>query len=162
MANIWKLIQRVTYTLAAASMAIVILLIFVNVICRYVTHYSIPWCEEATRYMFIAVIFLTLNIMIAQGSALRVDIIDSYVKGNGKLILSIIQTILTVIALGVFTYSGIMLMQAGRTSISPALHIPMYLIYSLMPIGYFLSLIEVIRQEVLFVRKLKEKGSEER
>lgn len=162
MVNIWKWIQRVTYALSAACMAIVILLIFINVICRYITHYSIPWCEEATRYMFVAVIFLTLNTMIAQGSALRVDIIDNYVKGKGKLFLSIIQTILTVVALGVFTYSGIMLMQAGKTSVSPAMHIPMYLIYSLMPIGYFLSLIEVIRQEVIFVRKLKEKGSEER
>ena len=100
MVNIWKWIQRVTYALSAACMAIVILLIFINVICRYITHYSIPWCEEATRYMFVAVIFLTLNTMIAQGSALRVDIIDNYVKGKGKLFLSIIQTILTVVAVG--------------------------------------------------------------
>lgn len=162
MTKLWKLVQRITYALSAACMAIVILLIFVNVVCRYITHYSIPWCEEATRYMFVAVIFLTLNIMIAQGSALRVDIIDNYVKGKGKILLSVIQTVLTVVTLGVFTYSGIMLMQAGKTSISPAMHIPMYLIYALMPLGYFLALIEVIHQEVVFVRDQREKERETR
>lgn len=162
MTKLWKWVQRITCALSAACMAIVILLIFVNVVCRYITHNSIPWCEEATRYMFVAVIFLTLNTMVAQGSALRVDIVDNYVKGKGKVFLSVIQTVLTVVALGVFTYSGVMLMQAGKTSISPAMHIPMYLIYALMPLGYFLALVEVVHQEVVYIRGLKEKEVEAR
>jgi TRAP-type C4-dicarboxylate transport system permease small subunit len=161
MGKLWKTIQNITYTLAAACMAIVIVLIFINVICRYVTHYSIPWCEEATRYMFVLVIFFTLNIMVEQGSALRVDIIDNYVKGTGRVILSLIQTVLTVIALGIFTVSGISLMQVGMTSVSPAMHIPMYLVYAIMPIGYFLALIEVIVKEVQFLKDFTKKGDDQ-
>lgn len=160
MEKIWKWIQKVTHALSAACMVLVIVLIFVNVICRYITHYSIPWCEEATRYIFIGVIFLTLNIMVAQGSALRVDIIDNYVKGRGVVILSVIQTILTVVMLGVFTYSGLMLMQIGKTSISPALHIPMIFVYAVMPLGYFLALIEAIRQEIVLLRGLSGRKEE--
>ncbi|MDY5510048.1 TRAP transporter small permease [Dysosmobacter sp.] len=162
MGKLWKTIQNITYTLAAACMASVIALIFINVICRYVTHYSIPWCEEATRYMFILVIFFTLNIMVANGSALRIDIIDNYVKGKGVIILSLIQSGLTVVALGIFTVSGIALMQVGKTSLSPAMHIPMYLVYAIMPLGYLLALIEVVIKEVHFLKEYKQtKGSEQ-
>lgn len=161
MAKLWDWVQKTAYAVAAACMAVTIALIFINVICRYITHYSIPWCEEVTRYMFIAVIFLTLNIMVSQGGALRIDIIDNYVKGSGAVILSLVQTALIVFALCVFTYSGISLMGVGRTSISPALHIPMIFVYSLMPLGYFLALVEVIRQEVIFLKGQKEQEGEQ-
>lgn len=133
----------------------VIALTFTNVICRYITHYSIPWCEELTRYFFIGVIFLTLNIMVSQKSALRVDIIDNFVKGKKKLIVGIVNAVLTVIALGVFTLSGLSLMQVGEASSSPAMHIPMQFIYALLPIGYFLALIEVIHQQVVEIKEYK-------
>lgn len=160
MGKLWKIIQQATHALAALCMLAVILLIFINVISRYITHYSIPWCEEATRYMFIMVIFFTLNIMVAQKAALRVDIIDNYVKGKPRVVLSLIQTLLTVVALGVFTYSGIMLVEIGKTSVSPALHIPMNFVYAILPLGYFLALIEVIKKEVEFLKGGEYEGGE--
>ena len=65
MSKVWKAIQKVTYAISGFSMFAVIILIFINSLCRYIFKYSIPWCEEMTRFMFIATIFFTLNIMVA-------------------------------------------------------------------------------------------------
>ena len=161
MSKVWKTIQKVTYAISGFSMFAVIILIFINSLCRYIFKYSIPWCEEMTRFMFIATIFFTLNIMVANKAALRVDILDNLLHGTAKFILERIIALLTLAALAVFTLSGISLVQAGSMSVSPSLRIPMYYVYALLPLGYFLALIETIRQEVLAIKEFCAKRKEE-
>lgn len=105
MSKVWKTIQKVTYAISGFSMFAVIILIFINSLCRYIFKYSIPWCEEMTRFMFIATIFFTLNIMVANKAALRVDILDNLLHGTAKFILERIIALLTLAALAVFTLS---------------------------------------------------------
>ena len=113
MAKLWNIIQRISYAVAAFCMFAVILLIFINVLCRYVFSFSISWSEEMTRYMFIGTLFFTLNIMVSQNAALRVDILDNFIHNQrSKHILNLITYVLTVVALLVFTLSGVMLVQA--------------------------------------------------
>lgn len=99
MSKVWKTIQKVTYAISGFSMFAVIILIFINSLCRYIFKYSIPWCEEMTRFMFIATIFFTLNIMVANKAALRVDILDNLLHGTAKFILERIIALLTLAAL---------------------------------------------------------------
>lgn len=155
MAKLWNIIQRISYAVAAFCMFAVILLIFINVLCRYVFSFSISWSEEMTRYMFIGTLFFTLNIMVSQNAALRVDILDNFIHNQrSKHILNLITYVLTVVALLVFTLSGVMLVQAGLTSVSPSMHIPMWIIYAMMPLGYFLALIEVLRKIAAEIRAI--------
>lgn len=144
MRKVWNGIQKVTYALAGFTMMAVILLIFINVLCRYFFLYSIPWCEEVTRYMFIATIFLTLNVMVTQRAELRVDLLDNFLKGKAKFVVSRIIDLIVLVTLGFLTYSGIQLASAGKISVSPSLHIPMYFIYALIPLGYGLTMISTI------------------
>ena len=156
MAKLWNIIQRISYAVAAFCMFAVILLIFINVLCRYVFSFSISWSEEMTRYMFIGTLFFTLNIMVSQNAALRVDILDNFIHNQrSKHILNLITYVLTVVALIVFTLSGVMLVQAGLTSVSPSMHIPMWIIYAMMPLGYFLALIEVLRKIAAEIRAIR-------
>ena len=156
MAKLWNIIQRISYAVAAFCMFAVILLIFINVLCRYVFSFSISWSEEMTRYMFIGTLFFTLNIMVSQNAALRVDILDNFIHNQrSKHILNLITYVLTVVALLVFTLSGVMLVQAGLTSVSPSMHIPMWIIYAMMPLGYFLALIEVLRKIAAEIRAIR-------
>ena len=156
MAKLWNIIQRISYAVAAFCMFAVILLIFINVLCRYVFSFSISWSEEMTRYMFIGTLFFTLNIMVSQNAALRVVILDNFIHNQrSKHILNLITYVLTVVALLVFTLSGVMLVQAGLTSVSPSMHIPMWIIYAMMPLGYFLALIEVLRKIAAEIRAIR-------
>ena len=156
MAKLWSIIQRISYAIAAFCMFAVIVLIFINVLCRYVFAFSISWSEEMTRYMFIGTLFFTLNIMVSQNAALRVDILDTLIHSQrSKHILNLVTYLLTIVALLVFTASGIMLVQAAFTSVSPSMHIPMWIIYAMMPLGYFLALIEVLRKTVAELRDMR-------
>lgn len=155
MSKLWIIIQRISHAIAALCMFVLIVLIFINVLCRYVFEFSISWSDEMTRYMFIGTLFFTLNIMVSQNAALRVDILDNIVHGKGTFILDIVTYLLTIVALLVFTISGAMLVQAGFTSVSPSMHIPMWIIYAMMPLGYFLALIEVVRKIVAEIRDFR-------
>ena len=135
MSKVWKTIQKVTYAISGFSMFAVIILIFINSLCRYIFKYSIPWCEEMTRFMFIATIFFTLNIMVANKAALRVDILDNLLHGTAKFILERIIALLTLAALAVFTLSGIFLVQAGSPVVHPHPPGPHVLFLRPLPFG---------------------------
>lgn len=158
MNKLWQMIQKLSYTIAGFSIFAVIVLIFINVLCRYFFLYSLPWCDELTRYMFIATTFFTLNIMVAQNAALRADILDNFLSEKGKFILNMFSKVVTVIALAAFTYSGFQFtIVAGATSVSPSLRLPMYYVYMLMPLGYFLALIAVIIKSVEDIKEYRSK-----
>ena len=162
MSKLWSIIQRVSYAIAAFCMFALIILIFINVLCRYVFQFSISWSEEMTRYMFIGTLFFTLNIMVSQNAALRVDLLDNLIHSQkSQHILNLIIYLLTIVALLVFTASGIMLVQAGFTSVSPSMHIPMWIIYAMMPLGYFLAQIEVLRKSVAEFRDMQDSAKKE-
>ena len=91
----------------------------------------------------------------------KTETYHNLLHGTAKFILERIIALLTLAALAVFTLSGISLVQAGSLSVSPSLRIPMYYVYALLPLGYFLALIETIRQEVLAIKEFCTKRKEE-
>ena len=63
-ANQWLLIALV------AAMAV---LVFVNVVCRYVFNFSLIWVEELTRYMMVWLGFLGSGLVLRFGAHVAVD-----------------------------------------------------------------------------------------
>lgn len=153
----WKKIQDVLNGILSVLMIIVLGLIFLQVLVRYVFSYSIPWSEELSRFLFIYVIFLSLNITIREKLPIRIDFLDNALKGKAKMLLRLLVEIISGIILSVLAYSGYKLFLFGFKSSSPGLGLPLYAIYIVLPIGYALSVIETVHQIVLVAKGGREK-----
>lgn len=134
------------------------LLLFVNVFLRYVFHSSTTWAEEAIRYAIIWVTFIGSSICARRGSHVGIDIFAQLMPPLGrKIVLAAGQFISAAFMLFSTFYGWQMFALVSNTGQrSPALLMPMAIVYFSMPLGFMLSALQFIASGV---RILKEPGN---
>ena len=74
----------------------------------------------------------------------RIEIIDSYLKGKAKYIVSLIRKGIAIYVSAIFMYSGFGLIKIGAYQLSPAMGIPMSIIYGIIFVGFVLNFVSLI------------------
>ncbi|ERF78679.1 TRAP transporter small permease [Gallibacterium anatis] len=146
--NLFKKIQSILATLSAVSLFAMIVVILLQTFTRFVIFYSLPWSEELSRYLFVAMILLGFNVAISEGTLIRIDIIDNYIKGMPQIILKYTRIFAALFVNIIYVYSAYHLMVLGSFQLSPAMQIPMYFIYSIILIGFLFSLISLVIEAI--------------
>ena len=80
--NIFNKVQCFSKHLIAVCMVVMMTVIFVQTMTRYVVFYSIPWSEELSRYLYVTLTLMGVNLAVTSKQLVRIDIIDNFVKGN--------------------------------------------------------------------------------
>ena len=133
------------------------LLMFINVVMRYLFRSGLPWSEEVVRYTIIWITFIGIAMCARKGKHVAIDLFLSLINKKMGLILLIIINITSIFFCILMTrYSIKLVWQVSSSSqVSPALGIPFYIIYLCMPLGFGLS---VLRFAQNTLRLLKEKN----
>jgi C4-dicarboxylate transporter DctQ subunit len=136
----------------AAAIITCSLLLFVNVVLRYIFLAPIYWAEEFVRYLMVWMIFIGASQVTLWGGHVAVDIVPRLLSKRGNGILAFIVNGICIFFCVVLAYLSLQqmlrVMRVGQ--ISPALEIPMWLAYLSIPAGTVLMLIRFIQQ--LWVR----------
>ena len=122
---------------------ILIFVVFIQVIARYIFNSPFSWSEEIARYIQVWLIFLTSSICIRKGRHILLDYATHYFSSKIKKINEIIGNLIIMIYLFVMTIYGWKTVIAifGRQT-SPAMQIPLYLIYLALPLSGLLMILE--------------------
>ena len=135
---------------------------FLQVIMRYVFNMPLTWPEEISRYMWIWTVFFSLSYTIYLRNMLRVDVIADMLPPKVKQILDICIQALSLVIYAIFTFYSFKvyasLALSGR--VSPALRIPMYLVYSVVCIGFSLSVFRTLQLIVELFGEMRGRKSE--
>ena len=125
---------------------ILILVVFSQVVFRYVFNNSLTWAEEMARYLQVWMIFLAAAAAIRTGSHISVDYATHNLSSRYKNFLGIIIAILTILFLGIVTTYGykLFIQIYHSTQRSPAMQMPMSVAYAAVPVGGLFMLIEAI------------------
>jgi len=126
---------------------------FLQIIMRFIGA-SLPWAEESCRYLYIGSVFLSMSFTIKKGIILRVDLLLSKLP---NIIHKIVEIILQLVNIAFFifmTYYSIITVDGIKISAqtSPAMELPMYLVYMIIPIGCFLAVVRSVQQLYLVVK----------
>ena len=136
-----------------------VVVIFSQVVLRYIFSSSLPWSEEISRYAFIWMIYVGVSYGVKRQKHLSVDVITMLFNDRGKIIINIISNILFLIFALVITYYGIDIV--GRiTRESAALEIPMEYVYLALVVGMILTSIRLIQNIYKDYIKLKNNGDD--
>jgi TRAP-type C4-dicarboxylate transport system permease small subunit len=132
---------------------------FLQIIMRYIFSMPLTWPEEISRYMWIWTVFFSMSYAIKVGNVLRVDILTEFMGERLKKYLEMILQVIALIVYSIFSYYSVIVEKALITSkrVSPALRIPMYMVYFVVCIGFFLSVIRTVQ----FLVKLSANGKSE-
>jgi len=138
--------QRIEEVLLVLFSSVMVSVIFLQVVMREFGN-SLTWSEELGRYCFIWLVYIGISYGVKKQRHIKVDVMLLVLKDKGKLILSIISNILfLVFCLFVMKHgTDIALQLLGYGQKSPALKIPMGLVYLASPIGLGLASIRLIQ-----------------
>lgn len=121
---------------------------------------ALTWAEEFCRFCWIWSVFLSLPYTIKKASMLRVSVLLDVFPVKVRNSINIIVDLITTAAMLLLGYYSIGVVQgilnSGETS--PAMSWPMWIIYSIMFIGFFGGAFRGIQQAVLHIKHFDEKS----
>ena len=128
-------LTRVLRVILICLLSAMVLIMFFQVVMRYVFSNAQPWCEELTLYLSIACIFLGLGIATRKDSHLQVDFLIRMYGPRLKCLMTAICSIVAVVVMIVFAIYSLSLILQHATAKSVTLPVTMAQIYVIFPVG---------------------------
>jgi TRAP-type C4-dicarboxylate transport system permease small subunit len=151
--SVQRHMQRLENRLEAAIRAITVSLlaflcvnVFVQVVLRYLFSYSSRWTLEVSRYLMIWAVLLVSGPALKHGVLVGVDMAIMRLPPGARIwIVCLGRALMGVFSL-VVIFQAFKLMQSQweMNQLSPALEIPMPLVYLAMPVGFLLFLFYLV------------------
>lgn len=142
-------------------MAIMTILVFVQVVMRYVFSNSLSWSEELARFIFLWLSWIGASYAVKERSHFRVEMFADLLKGLPRRSFEYFVLIVWFVFSFVLTWLGtklvLFLYDTGQTS--AAMDIPMTIPYASVPVGCALMCVRLL-VEMYKIYKGEPVGSE--
>jgi TRAP-type C4-dicarboxylate transport system permease small subunit len=142
----WALLDATIDAACTISCLAIVFISFIAVIFRYVFNNSLTWSEELTRYMFIWIVFLGAAVSVRQRANIAIDLFTGRVGPRGERLLTIIERAATIAFALLVVVPGWTFVRIGMSNLSPALEIPMGVVYAAPVVGCALMIVYVLRR----------------
>ena len=115
--------------------SVMFLVVGFNVFSRYILNSSLGWADELARFVFIWVSFLGAVVAYQKNEHIGLDFVVSPIGSRKiRLFIRLLGEILVLLVLGCLVYYG-WTVAMSATNVSPALYIPMWIVYIIVPIS---------------------------
>lgn len=131
--------------LLVVSLAFTVIIVFIQVIMRYVFNSSLSWSEELCRYIFIWQVWLGASLAFRDRQHISIEMVRDKLKGRTKIIYNIIGNIIT-LGFNIFLVSyGFQLVgkMMERGVISSGMRLPLYIVYLSVPLSSLIILFRI-------------------
>lgn len=148
-------------TISGILLALMVITVLIQVLSRYVLVSAISWTEEATRYMFVWMVFLSIGICAKRGKHIRITILQSKVPQLTPYLNLLSDVVFAVVAgfCGVYGYNVVTtFMEAGQRCSSLPLF--KWQVYVIVPIGFAIAIFRLAQDFVINVKSIIEKKGE--
>ena len=148
-------ISAVDEWISVLTMLILIVVVCLQVFCRYVLQSSLDWTEEMARYMVIWSVLFGCSFAMRTGSHLELSILRNFVGDRAKKVLECISCIVCLIFSLIMIYAGMesVINIHWSEQLTPAMHLPAWIIWMAMPGGFALMGLQALLRCVDTLRK---------
>ncbi len=141
----------VDYSLGGLVAAVVVL-VLIEVLSRYVLHYSFFFSEEITRFLFIWMVFLGGSVAVKRATHFKLDAFARMLGPSSERWFQLTRDVCVVLFSVLLLIGGVRVVQLNLRNLSPALALPMGYVYAIVPISAALSTCYAGRQLILTLR----------
>lgn len=142
--NAFARVQNVLMALIAVALGLMMCIIFLQTVTRYVIFYSLTWSEELSRYLFVFLIMIGLTIAIKNDDLISIDIIDRILPEKGEAVLDTVRKLIALFLSGFIALLCTRMFKLGLIQKSPAMAMPMIIMYGTIFLGYLFSAITLV------------------
>lgn len=120
---------------------------------------SLTWAEEFCRFCWIWSVFISLPYTIRMGNMLRVGVLLDMLPNAARKVVNIVVNIITTACMALLAFHSVSVVSSIQASgePSPAMLWPMWIVYSVMLIGFILATARGVQQVVLHIMHFNEK-----
>lgn len=142
-----KFVSYLEEYFAVTSLLIASLIVFIQVILRYMFNISLVWSEEVARYVIIWFILVGSSIAVREKAHATVDAVVTFLPPFGKRLFSILANLTGIIFCVILIWSGSLTVSTviEYGNVTPAVGIPMAIPYLALPVGGALMLFRFIQ-----------------
>ena len=133
-------IIRTSYSLAAILLAAAVLLVFYQVVTRFVLGHSAVWSELAARALIVWGVFLVFGPAIRTGRMIPIDVIQSMLPAGVQIWLARLVSFAILMTLAILIWFGWKLTMRVTGQELPVLPFSMAWLYAAVPVGSLLAI----------------------
>ena len=138
--------------LVIAILAAMAVMVFANVVLRFLTDHSILWVEEASRYVMIWLTFLGAGLVLRHGGHIGIDTLQERLpKWAPTLRAMIFALVLGFCAFMAWIGARYATLTWNQTT--PVLQIPVGFVYLALPAGFVLLIMHLLLMAAPYVRR---------
>jgi TRAP-type C4-dicarboxylate transport system permease small subunit len=142
-----KLDKRLEEVVMGVLLIGISLIILLQIVMRLM-RMSLSWHEELARYFYVWSVFLSLAYTIRTKTNLRVELLVNFLPRKLQKGVEVLLQLINASFFAILFYFSIsvVLMIKGSNQTSPAMEIPMYLVYLIVPTSFFLAAFRALQQ----------------
>jgi C4-dicarboxylate transporter DctQ subunit len=148
MSKLEAMLSRTEEFLLGVLLTTASIVLFANVVARYVFNWGFPWAEELVRYEIIWMVFLGGSIAARQGLHIGVDLLVRFAPLPLRKPINILINLISLTFCSLILYYGASLISQTRMfgQVSPALQVPMWMVQLAIPLGAGLMALRFAQQ----------------
>ena len=139
--NIFVALNGWALILMLSAMAIIV---GSNITLRYVTSHSLPWADEAARYLMIWLTFIGAGLILRFGGHVAITNLQDSLPQIGQRLLRAAIVAMLLAFFAFMVHVGWQYAQRMQYQVTPALRLPFLYIYAAMPVGFSLLIVHLL------------------
>lgn len=154
-------LEKFEERLLISSLALIVIIVFMQVIMRYFFHKSLTWSEEVARFTFLWMVWLGAGYATKKRAHIKIEAFVSRLSPPARRRVDFLSLIIWILFAFFLVYKSTELTRLlfRRHQMSPVLEIPMAWAYMAVPAGSALMLIRLIRQLAESCREIRSGGN---
>lgn len=120
------------------------LIVGANITLRYLTAHSLPWADEAARYLMIWMTFSGAGLVLRSGGHVAITNLQDALPDLGQRLIRGAIVVGLLIFFCFMVYVGIQYAQRMQYQVTPALRLSFIYVYAAMPVGFGLLVLHLL------------------
>lgn len=152
--SFWRKLDTIDILISVTALAILVLVVSLQVFCRYVLQNSLDWTEELARYLLIWSVLFGCSYAMKEDAHLEMSILRSMAGPHMKKVIHIFSCLMCLVFCIIMLNAGIESIENIRWSeqTTPAMQIPAWIIWLAMPLGFALMGIHAVIRIIGIIR----------
>jgi TRAP-type C4-dicarboxylate transport system permease small subunit len=149
-------LKKILYIVSISAIGLMLVIIFMQVISRYIFGFTFDWTEELARFLFVWVVFIGSALIIGDKGHMAVQLLPERLKGTAAgLVLDVFIRLCSFAFIFILITQGFKMSRTMMFQSAPALGIPVGIVYSIIPVSGFLMLLYMLKDAIALLAEWK-------
>jgi len=149
-------INKIVEYISFSMLVVMVIVVFLQVIFRFIIKQAIPWSEELARYLLVWISLLGTSIGVKKKAHIGVEAVVKMLPGKFQKAVSLLANALSMVFFVIIVIWGYKILGVVSVQRSPAMEISMAIPYSALFFSGILMLVYSLYNFLSTIKSLKE------